>query len=111
MQYRKCLLPDWQHDSGGPGTFGVNVVSGSRAFLESNVIQNWGRGAFIDSGAQVFSSNDVFQGNGGSALVVLAAAYFESSNSSFDNNGVGIDAGGIPDTQRRYHQWQQLRWH
>ena len=78
----------------GPGHFGVNVVKGSRAFLESNVIQNWGRGAFIDSGAQVFSSNDVFQSNGGSALVVLNGAYFESLNSRFDNNGVGIDAGG-----------------
>jgi hypothetical protein len=78
----------------GPGHFGVNVVKGSRAFLESNVIEGWGRGAFIDSGAQVFSSNDVFQTNGGSALVVLAAAYFESLNSKFDNNGVGIDAGG-----------------
>src|SRR5213080_217513 len=78
----------------GPGRFGVNVIRGSRAFLESNVIEDWGRGAFIDSGAQVFSSNDVFQSNGGSALVVLAAAYFESLNSKFDNNGVGIDAGG-----------------
>ena len=78
----------------GPGRFGVNVIKGSRAFLESNVIEDWGRGAFIDSGAQVFSSNDVFQSNGGSALVVLAAAYFESLNSKFDNNGVGIDAGG-----------------
>src|SRR5208337_3685448 len=35
----------------GPGHFGVNVVKGSRAFLESNVIQNWGRGSFI-TGAQ-----------------------------------------------------------
>jgi parallel beta helix pectate lyase-like protein len=77
----------------GPGRFGINVIEGSRAFLESNVIEDWGRGAFIDSGAQVFSSNDVFQSNGGSALVVLAA-YFESLNSKFDNNGVGIDAGG-----------------
>jgi hypothetical protein len=77
----------------GPGGFGVNVVRGSRAFLESNVIQNWGRGAFI-IGAQVFSSNDVFQSNGGSALAVLSGAYFESLNSSFDDNGVGIDAGG-----------------
>src|ERR1700682_694698 len=32
----------------GRGHFGVNVLRGSRAFLESNVIQNWGRGAFID---------------------------------------------------------------
>jgi hypothetical protein len=53
----------------GPGGFGINVIKGSRAFLESNVIEDWGRGAFIDSGAQVFSSNDVFQSNGGSALV------------------------------------------
>jgi len=78
----------------GPGGFGINVIKGSRAFLESNLIEDWGRGAFIGSGGQVFSSNDVFQSNGGSALVVLAAAYFESLNSKFDNNGVGIDAGG-----------------
>ena len=78
----------------GPGHFGINVIKGSRVFLESNVIKDWDRGAFIDSGGQVFSSNDVFQNNGGSALVVLAAAYFESTNSKFDNNGVGIDAGG-----------------
>ena len=78
----------------GPGGFGINVIKGSRVFLESNMIEDWARGAFIDSGAQVFSSNDVFQSNGGSALVVLAAAYFESLNSKFDNNGVGIDAGG-----------------
>jgi hypothetical protein len=77
----------------GPGHFGINVIKGSRAFLESNVIEDWDRGAFIDTGAQVFSSNDVFQSNGASALVVLAA-YFESLNSKFDNNGVGIDAGG-----------------
>ena len=77
----------------GPGHFGVNVLRGSRAFLESNVIQNWGRGAFI-TGAQVFSSNDVFQGNGGSALAVLFGAYFESVNSTFDNNGDGIEVGG-----------------
>jgi len=78
----------------GPGGFGINVIKGSRVFLESNMIEDWARGAFIDSGAQVFSSNDVFQSNGGSALVILAAAYFESLNSKFDNNGVGIDAGG-----------------
>jgi hypothetical protein len=78
----------------GPGHFGVNVLRGSRAFLESNVIQNWGRGAFIDRSAEVFSSNDVFQGNGGSAIVVLNRSYFESLNSSLDNNGVGIEAGG-----------------
>ena len=77
----------------GPGRFGVNVVRGSRAFLESNVIQNWARGAFI-TGAQVFSSNDVFQGNGGSGIAALAASYFESVNSNFLNNGDGIEAGG-----------------
>ena len=78
----------------GPGHFGVNVLRGSRAFLESNVIQNWGRGAFIDRSAEVFSSNDVFQGNGGSAIVVLNRSYFETLNSSLDNNGLGIEAGG-----------------
>jgi Right handed beta helix region len=76
-----------------PGRFGVIVVRGSLAFLESNVIQNWARGAFI-TGAQVFSSNDVFQGNGGSGIAVLVGAYFESVNSSFNNNGDGIEAGG-----------------
>ena len=78
----------------GPGRFGVNVIRGSRAFLESNVIQNWARGAFITGSAEVFSSNDVFQGNGGSAIAVLNRSYFESLNSSLDNNGVGIEAGG-----------------
>ena len=78
----------------GPGHFGVNVVKGSRAFLESNVIQNWGRGAFI-TGAQVFSSNDVFQGNGGSGIAALLGSYFESLNSTFDNNGDGIEAAGV----------------
>ncbi len=77
----------------GPGGFGVTVSNGARAFFESNVIQNWGRGSFISGGAQVFSSNDVFQGNSGSAIVVLGAI-FESVNSTFDHNGVGIDAGG-----------------
>jgi hypothetical protein len=57
------------------------------------VIQNWARGAFI-TGAQVFSSNDVFQGNGGSGIAVLIGAYFESLNSTFNNNGDGIEAGG-----------------
>ena len=80
----------------GPGHFGVNVLKGSRAFLESNVIQNWGRGAFI-TGAQVFSSNDVFQGNGGSGIAALVGAYFESLNSTFDNNGDGIEAAGVMD--------------
>src|SRR5215468_8400469 len=78
----------------GPGRFGVNVVRGSRAFLDSNVMQEWGRGAFINEGSQVFSSNDVFQDNGGSAIAVLAGSYFESVNSNFLNNGDGIEAGG-----------------
>jgi hypothetical protein len=78
----------------GPGHFGVNVLGGARAFLASNVIQNWGRGAFI-TGAQVFSSNDVFQGNGGSGIAALLGSYFESLNSTFDNNGDGIEAAGV----------------
>jgi hypothetical protein len=89
-----CYLTSNSIQGGGPGHFGVNVVRGSRAFLESNVIQNWGRGAFIDRSAEVFSSNDVFQGNGGSAIVVLNRSYFESLNSTLDNNGLGIEAGG-----------------
>ena len=79
---------------GPAGGYGVDVLRGSRAFLESNVIQNWARGAFITGSAEVFSSNDIFQGNGGSAIAVLNRSYFESTNSSLDNNGVGIEAGG-----------------
>jgi hypothetical protein len=78
----------------GPGRLGVDVLRGSRAFLESNVIQNWARGAFINGSAEVFSSNDVFKDNGGSGIAVLNRSYFESLNSSLDNNGVGIEAGG-----------------
>jgi len=82
----------------GPGNlarrFGVDVLRGSRAFLESNEIKNWARGAFITGSAEVFSSNDVFQGNGGSGIAVLNRSYFESLNSNLDNNGVGIEAGG-----------------
>ena len=89
-----CYLTGNTIQGPGPGGFGVNVVRGSRAFLESNVIQNWARGAFIDRSAEVFSSNDVFQGNGGSAIVVLNRSYFEALNSSLDNNGLGIEAGG-----------------
>ena len=95
----------------GPGRFGVNVLGGSRVFLESNVIQNWGRGAFINGSAQVFSSNDVFQGNGGSAIVVLSAAYFESLNSSFNNNGVGIEAGGMAVYSTAVLSVATRRWH
>ncbi|PYV90340.1 MAG: hypothetical protein DMG90_09530 [Acidobacteria bacterium] len=79
----------------GPGHFGVNVLKGSRAFLESNVIQNWGRGAFI-TGAQVFSSNDVFQGNGGSGIAALVGSYFESlvmdlnGGTVSDNSRIGV---------------------
>lgn len=68
---------------------GVGVGSGSRAFLESNVIQGGG-GSTVSDGSQVFSSNDVFQGNGGAGIAVSAGAYFVGSNSSFLNNGVGI---------------------
>jgi hypothetical protein len=89
-----CYLTGNTLQGGGTGHFGVNVVRGSRAFLESNVIENWGRGAFIFGGAEVFSSHDVFRSNGGSAIAVLNRSYFESSNSSLDNNGVGIEAGG-----------------
>jgi len=89
-----CYLTGNTIQGPGPGGFGVDVSRGSRAFLESNVIQNWARGAFITSSAEVFSSNDVFHGNGGSAIAVLNRSYFESLNSSLDNNGVGIEAGG-----------------
>jgi len=78
----------------GPGRFGVQVSRGSHTYFESNVIQNWARGAFIFGGAEVFSSNDVFRSNGGSAIAVLNRSYFESNNSSLDDNGVGIEAGG-----------------
>jgi hypothetical protein len=68
---------------------GVGVGSGSRAFLESNVIQGGG-GSTVSDGSQVFSSNDIFQGNGGAGIAVSAGAYFVGFNSSFLNNGVGI---------------------
>src|SRR3981189_187349 len=42
---------------------GVGVRRGSGAFLESNVIQDGGRGATVEDGSQMFSSNDVFQSN------------------------------------------------
>jgi hypothetical protein len=67
---------------------GVGVGNGSRAFLESNVIQNGGRGATVEDGSQMFSSNDIFQGNGPG--VVVNDSYLVASNSSFLNNGVGI---------------------
>jgi Right handed beta helix region len=71
----------------------LGVGGGSRAFLESNVIQDGG-GSNVSDGSQMFSSNDVFQGNGGPGIAVGSGAYFEASNSSFLNNGVGILAAG-----------------
>jgi hypothetical protein len=68
---------------------GVVVGGGSRAFLESNVIQNGG-GSTVTDGSQMFSSNDVFQGNGGVGIAAGSGVYLEASNSSFLNNGVGI---------------------
>ena len=67
---------------------GVGVGGGSHAFLESNVIQNGG-GSTVSDGSQMFSSNDVFQGNAAPGAA-LFGAYFEASNSSFLNDGVGI---------------------
>ena len=68
---------------------GVGVGGGSRAFLESNVIQDGG-GSNVSDGSQMFSSNDVFQGNGGPGIALGSGTYFEASNSSFLNNGIGI---------------------
>jgi hypothetical protein len=71
---------------------GVGVRSGSRAFLESNVIQDGGRGATVEDGSQMFSSNDVFQSNAAQGIAIGDGVYFVASNSSFLNNGVGIQA-------------------
>lgn len=68
---------------------GVALVGGSRAFLESNVIQD-GIGSTVSDGSQMFSSNDVFQGNGDFGILAGSGAYVEASNSSFLNNRVGI---------------------
>src|SRR5438128_787131 len=68
---------------------GVGVGGGSRAFLESNVIQDGG-GSTVSDDSQMFSSNDVFQGNAGAGIALGSGVYFEASNSSFLNNGVGI---------------------
>jgi hypothetical protein len=73
----------------GVGT-GVKVSGGSRAFLESNVIQNGGFGSNVSDGSQMFSSNDVFQGNQISGMALGSGVYFEASNSSFLNNGIGV---------------------
>jgi hypothetical protein len=92
----------------GPGRFGVELVKGSRAFLESNTIQNWGRGSYLSGGAQMFSSNDVFQDNGASGIAVLFGSYFETSNSSFlKQRGWRRGGRGQRATQRWYDQWQQ----
>jgi hypothetical protein len=40
----------------------------------------------------MFSGGDVFQGNAGQAIVVFGGSYFVASNSSFLNNGGGIEA-------------------
>ena len=69
---------------------GVGVGGGSRSFLESNVIQNGGRGATVEDGSQMFSSDDVFQSNAAQGIVIGDGVYFVASNSSFLNNGVGI---------------------
>src|SRR3981081_722825 len=72
---------------------GVSVTSGSRAFLESNVIQNrGGRGSTVIGNSLMFSSNDVFQDNGGQGVAVIGGSHFEASNSNFLNNVVGVEA-------------------
>jgi copper-binding protein NosD len=72
---------------------GVTVISGSHAFLESNVIQNNGAsGSTVSDASQMVSSNDVFQGNPGEGVDVRSA-YFSASNSSFLSNAVGVRAG------------------
>jgi Right handed beta helix region len=72
---------------------GVGVTSGSRAFLESNVIQNrGGRGSTVIGNSLMFSSNDVFQDNGGQGVAVIGGSHFEASNSTFLNNLVGVEA-------------------
>ncbi len=68
---------------------GVAVGGGSRAFLESNEMQD-GSGATVIDGSQMFSNNDVFEGNAGPGITLGSGVYFEASNSSFLNNGVGI---------------------
>jgi hypothetical protein len=70
---------------------GVAVGGGSHSFLESNVMQNGGRGATVEDGSQMFSSNDIFQGNG-AGIALGDGVYFVASNSSILNNGVGIVA-------------------
>jgi Right handed beta helix region len=71
---------------------GVGVTSGSRAFLESNVIQNrGGRGSTVIGNSLMFSSNDVFQDNGGQGVAVIGGSHFEASNSTFLNNFVGVE--------------------
>jgi hypothetical protein len=71
---------------------GVGVTSGSRAYLESNVIQNkGGRGSTVIGNSLMFSSNDVFQDNGAQGVAVIGGSHFESSNTTFLNNLVGVE--------------------
>jgi parallel beta helix pectate lyase-like protein len=71
---------------------GVSVNSGSRAFLESNVIRNrGGRGSTVIGNSLMFSSNDVFQDNGNQGVAVIGGSHFEASNSTFLNNDVGVE--------------------
>ena len=72
---------------------GVGITNGSRAYLESNVIQNrGGRGATVLGNSLMFSSNDVFQDNGGQGVAVIGGSHFESLNTTFLNNLVGVEA-------------------
>ena len=80
---------------GRDGGFGVNVVRGSRAFLESNVIQNWARAGHSSTVVRKCSAAMTSsEAMGGAAIVVINRSYFESLDSSLDNNGFGIEAGG-----------------
>ena len=72
---------------------GVGVTSGSRAYLESNVIRNrGGRGSTVIGNSLMFSSNDVFQDNRAQGVAVIGGSHFESSNTTFLNNLVGVEA-------------------
>jgi len=86
-----CHLTGNTIQGAGESGSGVGVGGRSHAFLESNVIQNNGfRGSTVSGGSQMSSSNDLFQGNWAQGIVVFGA-YLEAFNSSFLNNGVGIE--------------------
>jgi len=86
-----CYLTGNTIQGAGASGSGIGIGGRSHAFLESNVIQNNGfRGSTVSGGSQISSSNDVFQGNAAQGIVVFGA-YFEAFNSSFLNNGVGIE--------------------